>query len=215
MHEIKEPHVARVALIKVRTACRNRRHGAQQDGRPPLKARERQIDRQLAQIDAELVRLIEAGACPALRDPDVHPRHRSRGATAMIVDMPELGKMTAKEAASLAGLAQVACQSGSWKGKARIFGGRSGLRTLPQRPGRAALPIEDWRWSRRSFLLRTGKRLAAPYPDRLSLPHDIDRPTSSVPDSLALAPATMRFAFAEAFGERPNVGYEVLLLDAP
>jgi len=48
----------------------------------------------------------------------------------MIVDMPERGTMTTKEAASLACRAPVTRQSGSWKGKARIFGGRHGLRTL-------------------------------------------------------------------------------------
>ena len=79
-----------------------------------------------------MVRLIKA-------DPELTRRYEIpmsiRGigpvaATAMIVDMPELGMMTPKEAASLAGLAPVTRQSGSWKGKARIFGGRCGLRTL-------------------------------------------------------------------------------------
>ncbi|SOC20569.1 IS110 family RNA-guided transposase [Phaeovulum vinaykumarii] len=133
MHEIKELHVARVALIKDRTACRNRLDTARNKVvLSQLKARERQIDKQIAQIDAELVRLIKA-------DPELARRYEIlisiRGigpvaATAMIVDMPELGTMTPKEAASLAGLAPVTRQSGSWKGKARIFGGRHGLRTL-------------------------------------------------------------------------------------
>ncbi|WP_026381236.1 IS110 family RNA-guided transposase [Afifella pfennigii] len=133
MHEIKELHVARVALIKDRTACRNRLDTARNRMVvAQLKARERQIDRQIDQIDAELVRLIKA-------DPELARRYEIlmsiRGigpvaATAMIVDMPELGTMTPKEAASLAGLAPVTRQSGSWKGKARIFGGRHGLRTL-------------------------------------------------------------------------------------
>lgn len=132
MHEIKELHVARGALIKDRTACRNRLDTARNKVvLSQLKARERQIDKQIAQIDAELVRLIKA-------DPELARRYEIlmsiRGigpvaATAMIVDMPELGTMTPKEAASLAGLAPVTRQSGSWKGKARIFGGRHGLRT--------------------------------------------------------------------------------------
>lgn len=133
MHEISELHVARVALIKDRTACRNRLDTARNRMViTQLKARQRQIDKQIAQIDAELVRLIKA-------DPELARRYEIlmsiRGigpvaATAMIVDMPELGTMTPKEAGSLAGLAPVTRQSGSWKGKARIFGGRSGLRTM-------------------------------------------------------------------------------------
>ncbi|MBW6495629.1 MAG: IS110 family transposase [Burkholderiaceae bacterium] len=133
MHEISELHVARVALIKDRTACRNRLDTARNRMViTQLKARERQIDKHIAQIDAELIRLIKA-------DPELARRYEIlmsiRGigpvaATAMIVDMPELGTMTPKEAGSLAGLAPVTRQSGNWKGKARIFGGRSGLRTM-------------------------------------------------------------------------------------
>ncbi len=133
MPEISELHVARVALIKDRTACRNRLDTARNRMViTQLKARERQIDKQIAQIDAELIRLIKA-------DPELARRYEIlmsiRGigpvaATAMIVDMPELGTMTPKEAGSLAGLAPVTRQSGSWKGKARILGGRSGLRTM-------------------------------------------------------------------------------------
>ncbi|SFC91496.1 transposase [Tropicimonas isoalkanivorans] len=76
-------------------------------------------------MDAGLVPLIKA-------DPEVARRYEILmsipgigpvAATAMIVDMPELGTMTPKEAASLAGLAPVSRQSGSWKGKAHIFGG--------------------------------------------------------------------------------------------
>lgn len=49
-------------------------------------------------------------------------------AVAMIVGMPELGRLNGKEAASLAGLAAVARESGKWKGQSRIGRGRRGLR---------------------------------------------------------------------------------------
>ena len=42
--------------------------------------------------------------------------------------MPELGSMDAKQAASLAGLAPVTRQSGLWRGKSYIQGGRAILR---------------------------------------------------------------------------------------
>jgi len=89
MHEIKELHVARVALIKDRTACRNRLDTARNKVvLYQLKARERQIDKQIAQIDAELRRLVAA-------DPSLRHRYETlmsiRGigpvtATAMIVE---------------------------------------------------------------------------------------------------------------------------------
>ena len=51
-------------------------------------------------------------------------------AIALIIEMPELGAMSSKEAASLAGLAPITRQSGTWKGKARIGGGRTALRCM-------------------------------------------------------------------------------------
>jgi transposase len=42
--------------------------------------------------------------------------------------MPELGSMDAKQAASLAGLAPITRQSGNWKGKSFIQGGRAAIR---------------------------------------------------------------------------------------
>ena len=46
----------------------------------------------------------------------------------MIAKFPELGYITGREAASLAGLAPMARQSGKWKGKSYIQGGRKHIR---------------------------------------------------------------------------------------
>lgn len=133
LHEIKELHVARIALIKDRTACRNRIGMARNKiVLAQLQARLRQIDSQIAQIDKELRTRIKAD--PALSKryeiltsiPGVGPV----AAIALIIEMPELGAMTSKEAASLAGLAPITRQSGAWKGKARIGGGRAALRCM-------------------------------------------------------------------------------------
>jgi len=131
--EIKELHVARVGLIKDRTACRNRLGTARcKVIISQLNARYRQIKAQIAQIDAELVRSVKA-------DPELARRYEillsipgigQVAAIALIVEMPELGSMNAKEVASLAGLAPVTRQSGKWKGKARISGGRQTIRNM-------------------------------------------------------------------------------------
>jgi transposase len=77
MHEIRELHVARVALIKDCTACRNRLDTARSRMVvAQLKARERQIDRQIAQIDAALVLAPERA--PSSAGPRVRPRPRRR-----------------------------------------------------------------------------------------------------------------------------------------
>jgi transposase len=60
-------------------------------------------------------------------------------ALAMLIDMPELGSMHAKQAASLTGLAPVTRQSGNWKGKSFIRGGRAGLRQALYMPALVAI----------------------------------------------------------------------------
>ena len=60
-------------------------------------------------------------------------------AIALLVDMPELGTMDAKQAASLAGLAPVTRQSGTWKGKSFIQGGRASIRHALYMPALTAI----------------------------------------------------------------------------
>jgi transposase len=50
-------------------------------------------------------------------------------ARVLLAEMPELGSLDRREVASLAGLAPWTRQSGQWKGKSFIGGGRAGVRT--------------------------------------------------------------------------------------
>jgi transposase len=141
LDEMKELHVARQALVKDRTAALNRqktvrlalikRHIAQ---------RLRQIEAQLAAIDAALKALIDA-------DPELAARFAilasipgigETTAVAMLIEMPELGSLDHRQAASLAGLAPVARDSGRWKGKRSIRGGRATLRQALYMPALVA-----------------------------------------------------------------------------
>ena len=141
MHEIRELHIARLGLIKDRTACRNRLHNARNRViLAQLRARLRQVENQIEQIDAELVRLVAEDPALAhrygilLSIPGIGPV----AAVAMLVEMPELGTMDGKEAASLAGLAPITRESGRWKGQSRIGGGRRGLRRALYMPALVA-----------------------------------------------------------------------------
>jgi transposase len=49
-------------------------------------------------------------------------------ACAPLTDMPELGKLSGKQAAKIAGLAPISRQSGKWQGKKHIQGGRASVR---------------------------------------------------------------------------------------
>lgn len=59
-------------------------------------------------------------------------------ANQLIATMPELGNLDNKQAASLAGLAPVARQSGQWKGKSFIRGGRANVRQALYMPALVA-----------------------------------------------------------------------------
>ena len=47
----------------------------------------------------------------------------------MIAELPELGRLDRKQIAALAGLAPFTRQSGTWRGKSFIGGGRTAVRT--------------------------------------------------------------------------------------
>lgn len=142
LNELKDLHVARAALIKDRTAARNRaktlaiallRH---QNGE-----RLKQIERQLGDIDQAILAIIKA-------DPDLAtrldiltsiPGVSAITAFALIIDMPELGTLEPQQAASLAGLAPIARQSGKWTGRAFIRGGRANVRQALYMPALVAM----------------------------------------------------------------------------
>lgn len=142
LNDLKDLHMAREALVKNRTAARNRaktltlailkRHNAEQL---------RQIERQVAAIEAETMALIKADPQLARRfDILVSiPGVSAITAFALIIDMPELGTLENPQAASLAGLAPVARQSGKWTGRAFIRGGRANVRQALYMPALVAM----------------------------------------------------------------------------
>jgi len=139
---MKELHGARRALVKGRVAARNRDH-THRAALLKRQARERlrQIDRQIAAIDAALH--VELAADPALQarfDILVSiPGVGEATAFAMLVEMPELGALEHKCAASLAGLAPIARDSGQRSGKRFIRGGRAHLRHALYMPALVAV----------------------------------------------------------------------------
>jgi len=139
--ELKELHLARAALIKDRTAAKNR---AKAITLPLLerqnKKRLAEIDAKIEEIDAAIEKLILDDA-PLARRFEILlsiPGVSKITAFALLIEMPELGVLEGKQAASLAGLAPVERQSGSWKGHAYIRGGRAFLRQALYMPALVA-----------------------------------------------------------------------------
>ena len=140
--KLAELLAARRALVKDRTAAVNRgkvltlgllkRQSAQHLA---------QIESQIGAIDTEWAAILEG--CPALHARlDILlsiPGVGAATALALLVDMPELGTMDAKQTASLAGLAPVTRQSGTWRGKSFIQGGRAALRHALYMPALVAI----------------------------------------------------------------------------
>ena len=135
--ELKELHLAREALVKDRTAAKNRRSALTA---ALLKRQNRlrleQIERQMTAIEAAILEQIHA-------DPDLSRRFAilksipgvsALTACALLIEMPELGALEPEQAASLAGLAPIARQSGRWTGHAFIRGGRVPVRRAVYMP---------------------------------------------------------------------------------
>jgi transposase len=158
--ELKEFYIAREALVKDRTAAKNRakirtlallkRQNAQ---------RLDQIERQVAAIDAAILAFIEADAELAKRLAILTsiPGVSRITAFALLIEMPELGTLEARQAASLAGLAPVARQSGCWTGRAFIRGGRASVRQALYMPALAAARFNPDLKATYTQLVKAGK----------------------------------------------------------
>lgn len=142
LNDLKDLHMAREALVKSRTATKNREKNLTLAILKRQNAEQlRQIERQMAAIEKEILAFIKA-------DPDLAPRFEilisipgvaDITAFALIIDMPELGALGNGQAASLAGLAPVARQSGKWTGRAFIRGGRAKVRQALYMPALVAM----------------------------------------------------------------------------
>ena len=139
--QLRDLQVARTALIKDRTAAKNRERSLQS---PLLKRQSRQrlsqIERHLGAIEAEMVRLIESDADLARKFEILIsiPGLAMRSAFALIAAMPELGTLDGQSAAALSGTAPMTRQSGKHSGKACIVGGRAQVRQALYMPALVA-----------------------------------------------------------------------------
>lgn len=158
--ELKQLHIAREALVKDRTAAKNRaktltlsllkRQNAQ---------RLDQIERQIQAIEAAVIASIQADADLAGRFAILTsiPGISKITAFALLIAMPELGTLEAGQAASLAGLAPIARQSGRWIGRAFIRGGRADVRQALYMPALVATRFNPDLKAKYRQLIETGK----------------------------------------------------------
>lgn len=158
--ELKDLHVARQVLVKERTAAKNR---AKTLTLPLLKqlnaARLKQIANQITALEAAIRARLQAEPELARRLAILVsiPGVSEITAFALLIDMPELGSLDAKQAASLAGLAPVTRQSGRWSGRAFIRGGRASLRQALYMPALVAARFNPDLAAKYDQLTKAGK----------------------------------------------------------
>lgn len=142
LRELHELIIARRALVKDRTAAKNRQKGLQ------LTLLRRQNTARISQIKADLAAIDRLIADRIAADTALTARHDilisiagvSNVTAAMLIALaPELGSLDQRQIASLAGLAPITRQSGTWRGKAFIRGGRALLREALYMPALVAI----------------------------------------------------------------------------
>lgn len=158
--ELKELHLARAALIKDRTAAKNRAKAI------TLSLLEKQNKKRLADIDAKIEEIDAAIEQRIESDPLLARRFEillsipgvsKITAFALLIEMPELGGLEGGQASSLAGLAPVQRQSGAWKRHAFIRGGRAFLRQALYMPALVACRFNPQMKAGYARLVEAGK----------------------------------------------------------
>jgi transposase len=160
INDLRDLRTARNALIKDQVAAQTR---AKAITLPLLKrqnaARLKQIEAQREAIDAEINALIQG-------DPDLAQRFAilcsipgiaEVSAAMLLIEMPELGSLDEKQVAALAGLAPIARQSGNWKGKSFIRGGRQQVRQGLYMPALVAIRFNADLKAKYEQLIKAGK----------------------------------------------------------
>ncbi len=160
LNELKELHIARLALVKDRTAAKNREKNITLS---LLKrnnaARIQQIESQIRMIDQAIMALIEADHTLKSRFEIIVsiPGISKITAFTLLIEMPELGAPDEKEAAALAGLAPISRQSGRWTGRAFIAGGRAIVRQALYMPALVAMRFNADLKAKYEGLIAAGK----------------------------------------------------------
>jgi transposase len=113
------------------TAEQNRRVSAPEWIRPDIEELIKILQKRLAAINRQLSKLIRKS--PLWREKDKllqsFPGVGPVTAASLIAELPELGSLNRRQIAALVGLAPLNCDSGTHKGKRKIWGGRAALRS--------------------------------------------------------------------------------------
>jgi len=119
-------------LVEMLTAEKNRLGSARQPVRTSLRTHIAWLERELTHRDRDLVHAIRES--PVWREKDALLQSTPGGGpvvtTTLLANLPELGTVTGKQIAALVGVAPLNRDSGSWRGKRAVGGGRAQIRAV-------------------------------------------------------------------------------------
>jgi len=158
--DLKELHIARLALIKARTRTLHRQRNLTMALlKRQAKARLKQLGTQITEIYVTIEGLLQSTPETARAAEIICsiPGLSHISAAAILTEMPELGTLSKKQVASLAGLAPMTRQSGQWRGKSFIQGGRKLLRDALYMPALVAMRHNPDLKAKYTALIKAGK----------------------------------------------------------
>lgn len=119
-------------LVDMLSMEKNRLHGASVCVRPDIQAHIAWLLQRLKDVDGDLQSMIEATAAFQLKDDIIRslPGAGRVLSLTLLAGLPELGQLNRRQIAALVGVAPLNCDSGTWHGTRRIWGGRAAVRTV-------------------------------------------------------------------------------------
>src|SRR5210317_2115598 len=132
LREISDLITVRRQCLNMSTMQKHRLLRMPKKVQPPIQRILKAIQKEIERIDQKLDKLVDA--TPQWREQrDLLMSAKGVGkvvAYTLMSELPELGKLNRKEIAALVGIAPMNRDSGSYRGKRRVTGGRSKVRTV-------------------------------------------------------------------------------------
>ena len=118
-------------IVEMSVAERNRLRLANKRNIKDIKDHIRWLKKRLDKIESDIGKMIQGSPIWRCKDDILQsvPGIGPITSASLICDLPELGVLSPKKIAMLAGLAPLNCDSGKFKGRRRIWGGRASVRS--------------------------------------------------------------------------------------
>jgi len=119
-------------IIEMIVAETNRLRLANKRNKKDIKDHIRWLQKRLDKIETDIGKMIQSSPIWRCKDDILQsvPGIGPITSATLICDLPELGVLSPKKIAMLAGLAPLNCDSGKFKGRRRIWGGRGSVRSI-------------------------------------------------------------------------------------